>query len=252
MKKFYHKSVLKLRKHSPTILTCLGAGGVIGTTILAVRATPKALVLLEEAEFDKGEELTNFEKVVVAGPAYIPAAVTGVATIACIFGANVLNKHQQASLMSAYALLETSYKEYRDKVKDLYGEETDTHIKKEIAKERIEDLDISTDDNNILFYDDFSRTYFESTIEKVQEAIYLLNRELVVKDYAYLNEYYEFLGIESPKEGWDHGWSKAGNLTRYWQEWIDFRLEKVEMEGGLECQIIFMTIEPYLDFGEFF
>lgn len=252
MKKIYHKSVVKLRKHSPTILTCLGAGGVIGTTILAVKATPKALALLEDAEMEKGEELTTLEKVVVAGPAYIPTAVAGAATIACIFGANVLNKRQQASIMSAYALLESSYKEYRDKVKDLYGDETDIHIKKEIAKERIEDLDIQTEDDSVLFYDDYSRQYFESTIEKVQEAIYLLNRELVIKDYAYLNEYYELLGIDSPVEGWDHGWSKAGNLTRYWQEWIDFRLEKVDMEDGLECQIIFMAIEPYRDFGEYF
>lgn len=252
MKKFYHKSLVKLRKHSPTILTCLGAGGVIGTTILAVKATPKALVLLEDAEMEKGEELTKLEKVVVAGPAYIPAAITGAATIACIFGANVLNKRQQASIMSAYALLENSYKEYRDKVKDLYGDETDIHIKKEIAKDHYSESDIDVDDNKVLFYDDFSEQYFESTIEDVQEAIYLLNRELVVKDYAYLNEYYELLGIDSPIEGWDHGWSKGGNLTRYWQEWIDFRLEKVDMEDGLECQVIFMVIEPYLDFGEYF
>ena len=252
MNKFYHKSALFLRKHSPTILTCIGAGGVIGTTVLAVKATPKALMLLEDAKEEKGEELTKFETAIVAAPAYIPAAITGVATIACIFGANVLNKRQQASLVSAYALLENSYKEYRGKVKDLYGEETDLHIKKEIAKDGLKDYDIPEDDNVKLFYDDFSHQYFEATMEDVQEAIYLLNRELVVKDYAYLNEYYELLGIDSPVEGWDHGWSKGGYLTRYWQEWIDFKLEKVEMEDGLECHVILMEIEPYGDFGEFF
>ena len=104
-----------LRRNSSTILTCIGAVGVVATAVMAVKATPKALELIENAKEEKGEELTKIEVVKVAGPTYIPAIVTGVATVACIFGSNVLNKRSQASLMSAYALLDNSYKEYKKK-----------------------------------------------------------------------------------------------------------------------------------------
>ncbi len=96
-KVFFHKN-------SPFILTCLGAAGMIGTTVLAVKATPKAMLLLEDAKKEKGEELTKAEVIITAGPAYIPSAVMGVSAIICVFGANALNKKQSASLTSAYTL----------------------------------------------------------------------------------------------------------------------------------------------------
>ena len=36
-------NVRKLKKFSPTVLSCFGAAGVVGTSVLAVKATPKAL-----------------------------------------------------------------------------------------------------------------------------------------------------------------------------------------------------------------
>ena len=80
-----------LRCNSSTILTCIGAVGVVATAVMAVKATPRALECIEEAREEKGEELTKFEVVNVAGPAYIPAVITGAATVACIFGANVIS-----------------------------------------------------------------------------------------------------------------------------------------------------------------
>ena len=110
-----------IKKNAPTILTCIGAAGVIVTTVMAVKETPKALSLLEDAEEEKGEELTKWEKVKIAGPVYIPSIITGAATIACIFGSNVISKRQQATLTTAYALLDNSYKEYKKKVDEVYG-----------------------------------------------------------------------------------------------------------------------------------
>ena len=37
-----------MKKHSPEILTGIGIAGMITTTVMAVKATPKALILLEE------------------------------------------------------------------------------------------------------------------------------------------------------------------------------------------------------------
>ena len=73
-----------IKKNAPTILTCIGAAGVVTTTVMAVKATPKALEILKDAEEEKGEKLTKWEKINVAGPVYIPAVITGAATIALI------------------------------------------------------------------------------------------------------------------------------------------------------------------------
>ena len=90
-KQFWHRN-------GSTILTVLGGVGVVVTSVLAVKATTKAMRLINEAEQEKGEELTKWEIVQSAGPVYLPSLVMGIATIACIFGANVIGRRQQAAL----------------------------------------------------------------------------------------------------------------------------------------------------------
>lgn len=160
-----------LKRNASTILTCLGAAGVIATSITAVKATPKAEMLLREAEEEKGENLTTLEKIQTAGPAYIPSLLIGVSTIACIFGANVLNTRQQATLMSAYGLLETSYKEYSKKVKELYGEEADNNVKEEVTKEHYTEIPETIPEGKQLFFDFKTLNYFESTMDEVLQKV---------------------------------------------------------------------------------
>ena len=248
MEKLIRRSKLFLKRNSSTILTATGAVGVVATSVMAVKTTPKAMRLLNEAKEEKGEELTRFETVRVAGPAYIPAILTGVGTIACIFGANALNKRQQAALMSAYALLDNSYKEYKAKVEELYGEDGKNRIREEIAKDKFEDAEMEVSRDEQLFYDEFSRRYFESTIEAVQKAEYDLNRDIQTQGYATLSEFYERLGIEDYDDGGMLGWSEGGNFARYWKSWVDFGHTKVELDDGLECVILTMWSEPYMEF----
>lgn len=160
-----------LKRNASTILTCLGAAGVIATSITAVRATPKAELLLKEAKEEKGENLTILEKIQTAGPAYIPSLLIGASTIACIFGANVLNTRQQATLMSAYGLLETSYKEYSKKVKELYGEEADNKVKEEVTKEHYTEIPETISEGKQLFFDFKTLNYFESTMDEVLQKV---------------------------------------------------------------------------------
>lgn len=222
----------------------------MATAVVAVKDTPKAMQIIERAKEEKGEDLTTVEKIKVAGPAYIPAIAIGVSTLVCIFGANALSKRSQASLVSAYALLDNSYKEYKKKVEELYGEGADARVKGEVARDKYNETDVPREDEKQLFYDYFSERYFESTMEEVLKAEYELNRELHTKDYAYLNEFYDLLGLDHIQSGWDLGWSMGASLTHYWKTWIDFRHEKVEMEDGMECYIITMT-EPIVDFEEY-
>jgi hypothetical protein len=252
MNNLLRQSKLFLKRNSSTILTCIGGVGVVATAVMVAKETPKALALLEKAKEEKGEELTKLETVKVAAPAYIPAAVTGAATIACIFGANVLSKRQQASLVSAYALLDSSYKDYRGKVIELYGEDAHDAVKEEIAKDKYEESEVSLEDENKqLFYDDFSRRYFEATMEKVVHAEYSLNRRLALSNFCCLNEFYDLLEIEAVAGGDDLGWYGDDLTEHYSYQWIEFEHKKVVMDDGLECYIVTMITEPYADYMDY-
>lgn len=247
MKKF-------LRRNSSTILTCVGAVGVVATSVMAVKATPKALSLIEKAEETKGEKLTKMEIIKVAGTTYIPTIITGTATIACIFGSNVISKHQQATLMSAYALLDSSYKEYQKKVDEVYGEDAGKQVRAEIAKDKYTGDGAPLENDNKLFYDFFSGRYFESTMERVLKAEYEVNRALYVNYSVSVNEFYEALGITPMPEFEDMGWSCGQIEEMYWHNWIEFDHEETILDddadgnAGLECTIIHMPLPPYIDY----
>lgn len=221
LQRLAQRSKIYLRKASPTILSGLGAAGVIVTSVLAVRATPKALrkIRADSKTNHDGdpEAYSKLEAVKSAWVCYIPAAISGTATIFCIFGANVLNKRQQAALTSAYALLNDSYNNYKDKLKELYGEEAHQKIVDAIAAEKAKDvyitstglvrnssLDFDEHDPNDerLFYDAYSNRYFESSINRVIQAEYHLNRDFVISGYLPANHFYQLLGLE-PLEGGD-------------------------------------------------
>lgn len=256
MNSLLSKSQRFLSKNSATILTCVGAAGVIATTVTAVKATPKAIKLLEKAKEEKGERLTKLETVKIAGPSYVPTVLLGAGTLACIFGANVLNKRGQAALMSAYALVDSSYKDYRKKVDEIFGEEAGTQVRAGITKdkyaEQYAENPIVPLEGKRLYYDFFSDRYFEATPYDVQRAAYELNRSLMLEDFVYLDDWYRMLGLEPFEPGNTFGWTTCGNMDAYWQTWIDFHYETVDVDEGLECTIISFVQEPIPDFVEWY
>lgn len=261
-----HKSGLYIKKYSPVALSCIASVGVVVTAVVAVKATPKAVVKIH-ADSRKNHDgdpyaYTKKEAVASAWKCYIPAVAIGASTIACIMGANALNRRQQAALTSAYALVQNSYKEYKDKLKELYGEETHNAIVDSIMSEKCKDVSISTPGffmNSSLdfgegmepeiirtFYDSFSQRYFETTIEKVIQAEYHLNRNFMFAGTIPLNDFYEFLGLEKTELGDAVGWSSV-NGDIYW---IDFNHRRVTLEDGMEIYIIDMVFEPTADWME--
>lgn len=248
MNKFIQRSVYFVKRNSPTILTCIGAAGVVATGVMSVRATPRAIELLEQAEEEKGEKLTAFEVVKTAGPVYIPSLLIGASTIACIFGANVLNTRKQAALTSAYALLNQSYKEYKDKVVELYGIDANKAVLEGITKDHYKGTDISLSEDGEnekeLFFDFYSLNYFEATMEDVIKAEYNLNRNLTTFGFASLGEFYDELGIPTSSHTHSIGWSMEAGAIFYGYSWVDFEHEKVELDDGLECWCLSMVHDP--------
>ena len=246
------KAELFLRKYSSTILTFVGAAGVVTTSVLAVKATPKAMRLIADKKEELGyphdceERLTVIETVKVAWKPYVPAIISGVSTIACIFGANYLSTRTQASLMSAYALLDNTYREYRNKTKELYPEES-SKFEHEIIKSKL-NHDIELDADKELFYDYHSMRDFESTFEEVKHAEYLLNQKLSKDGFACLNDFYDFLGISHVPYGYQLGWSTMTSDEVYGQAPLELVFDKAVMDDGLECNIISITFPPSLEY----
>lgn len=113
----------------------MGAVGVVATSVLTAKAATKASVILKQAKAENEEELTVLDKINYTLPVYLPPILMGTVTIACILGSNILNKKHQASLLTAYGMLDRSYKEYKHKVNELYGEDADAKVEEELAKD---------------------------------------------------------------------------------------------------------------------
>ena len=235
-----------LRRNSSTILTCIGAVGVVVTVVMAVRATPKALKLLDETKDKKGEELTTLEVIKTAAPVYIPPVIIGVSTLACLFGANVLNQKNQASLVSAYALLDNYHKEYRKTLIRLHGEEADIEIRNEMARAHCgyHHIGLDVPDGKFVFYDEISGESITCYEREIMDAEYHLNRNFTMRGYASLNEFYMFLGLPETDFGEELGWSMSDGYS-----WIDFEHRLISQDdGGTEIYSIDMVFPPTSDY----
>jgi hypothetical protein len=262
MKGLLSKTKSFLKRSSPTILTCFSVAGVVGTTVLAVRATPKALEIINDERLERADNDEKFiygstplpikDVIRLTWKCYIPAALVGLSTIACIFGANVLNKRNQASLASAYALLSESYQQYRKAAKTVYGDDADSKIKAQMAKDTyisdgwgysVYSPDLDSESEKILCYDLFSRRYFTSTMAAVLNAQYHVNRNLQLRGEVSINEYYDFLGIDKIENGDDIGWS-IDEFIEGGIAWLDFNNMHTVMDDGLECCVISALWDP--------
>lgn len=253
-KRFWHK-------HGSTILTVLASAGVVGTAVLAVKATPKAIQIIEDDKSSE-ESSTKLELSLRIAKCYIPTFLVGTGTIACVVGANVLNQRQQATLMSAYALVDKSFSQYKGKLIELYGEDTHKNVVDAIAVEEAKEINVYSQGfvSNLslipsthqqtkqLFYDEYSHRYFESSLEQVMSAEYHINRNYILRGYVTLDEFYDFLGIEHNEVDENLGWG-ISDLEIYW---LDFDHRTAYLEDGTEYISIGMMFHPNLEWLELY
>ena len=171
LKPILNDARLFVSKRSPEILTGIGIAGMITTTIVAVKATPKALKLIEKKKTElQVDKLSPIETIKTAWKPYIPAIITGVTSTGCLIGATSLNVRRTAALATAYKLSETALSEYREKVTDYIGERKEKSLRDEIAEDRIQKNPVTksevviTDKGKTLCFDPISGRYFYSTI----------------------------------------------------------------------------------------
>lgn len=206
-------------KHSPEILTGLGITGMIGTTVMGIKATPKAIRLMNEAKAEKGvEKLTAVETVKTTWKCYIPTVVTGTLSIACIVGASSVNNRRNAALATAYAMTRTTLKEYEEKVIETVGEKKEQLIKDKVAKSKIEQNPASNNEviitgkGETLCYDVHSGRYFKFDVDKIRRVENELNARLLSEHHISLNEFYYEIGLPCNGAGNDLGWNIEDGL----------------------------------------
>ena len=234
---------LYLQHNVPTIVSGISAVGVVATTIAAVKATPKALLLIENEKESinkqlkedgwetRVDKLSATETIKTVWKCYIPTAIIGLSTIVCIFGANALNKRQQAAIASAYIMLDNAFKQYKEKVNDLLDDNADAIIKKSIIEDHYSDI--------ALFYEYHYGEFFERSKADVLNAEYSLNLKFASQGYACLNDFFELLGLPITREGEVIGWTAQEGYSA-----IDFEHQLLELNDGMECTIINLPISP--------
>lgn len=252
MKKEIAKSFLSLKtaikKHSPEILTGIGIAGMITTTVMAVRATPKALILIEERKEEIGaEKLEAMDMVKTTWACYIPAAITGTLSVACLIGSSSVNARRNAALATAYTLSESALKDYQGKVIEMFGEKKNEAVKDAVAKDKVEKNPvvtrevIITEKGNTLCYDAISGRYFKSDIEKIKKAECELNRQMLYDMYVSLNDFYYEIGLDSVKLGDELGWNVDSG-------YIDLSFSSQLASDGTPCLVIDYSVAPRYDY----
>ena len=248
--KTYKKVELKAIKHSPEILAGVGVVGVVGSLVMACKATTKLSDVLEESkeQLDKIKEvaadpayeekysqddakkdttITYVQTGVKVVKLYAPSVILCASSLGCLLASNNILKKRNAALSAAYMTVDKSFKEYRKRVADRFGEEVEKEIRYNIKAEEITKVDENgnevtetvkvmdgTDDPNS--YSDYARFFDESCAAWQNDAEYNLTFLKAQQQYAndllkargrlFLNEVYRMLGIDETKAGQVVGW----------------------------------------------
>jgi len=237
-------------KNSPTILTGMAVAGLITTTILAVKATPKALTLMYQEEEIRREEsddgdfdnLTKIDVIRLTWRCYIPALAVGGATILCVIGSNSISLRRNAALASVYSITETAFKEYKSKVVETIGKNKELSIRDEVTSDRIKKHPSATSEviftgkGDVLCYDPLSGRYFKNDIEKIRRAINDINHNLRSEMFLTVNDLYDAIGLTNTKLGYDLGWDVDTGL--------DVTFSSQLTEDGTPCLVLNYDVMP--------
>ena len=248
-----------LSSNSPMILSGLAVAGVIGTAILAVRATPKAVYekhkyAVDTTDRSENEDartrtLTHVEIVQATWKFYIPAAISGAATIGCIIGANQIGMRRNAALLGAYTLVDTAFREYKEEVLAQIGVTKERKVHDEIEKRHIDEHPVRdaqviiTGGGDQLCYDTLTGRYFKSDAETIRRAENEINRRVISDMYISQNEFYDLLGLGPTTVGDELGWNLDNLISLVFTSHL--------AQDGMPCLAVGYAKLPIKDYGKF-
>jgi hypothetical protein len=265
------KTVMKFKKHSPEILVVAGIAGTVVSAVLACKATTKVAEILDETKGTldtihegmetgaiNGQEYTTEDgkkdTVVVYAQTgmklaklYGPAIILGTLSITSILASNNILRKRNVALGAAYAAINKSFKEYRGRVIERFGEQVDTELKYGIKAKKFEEIEVDPEtgkekkvkktvmvaDPNLqsdyaVYFDSKSRNYetnpdYNRMFLKAQQAF--ANDKLQTRGHLFLNEVLDDLDLPRTPAGQIVGWTKDGP-----DGYVNFRIVEVERE----------------------
>lgn len=230
--------------NSATILTVIGATGVLTTAALTGRATLKATELINDKNFVQKQhgapELTRNEKIYLVWKCYIPAAGAAVLSVGAVIGANHINNRRMAALALAYSLQDKRFEDYKNKAAEKLGVKKESAMRDELAQDRLNE---NPPDKNVVFvgtgdvlcFDQFTGRYFKGTMEKLRKAENDTNYDIVRVGFACLSDFYERLGLKPTSMSEQFGWRK---------DKVDLHVTSVLTDDGTPCISFDFDVKP--------
>lgn len=250
-KTVFYKSALQLKKYSPEILVAAGVVGTVASTVMACKATTKLDSILEETkekvdlihEYSENEEFSDrytpedakkdltivyAQTAVKVAKLYAPAVFVGALSITSILASTNILRKRNIALAAAYATIDHSFKDYRKRVVERFGEEVDRQLKYNLKTQEIEETVVDSETgeetkekktvevSDIDGYSEYARFFDDGCKGWEKDAAMNLaflraqqryaNDLLMTRGHVFLNEVYDMLGIERTKAGQVVGW----------------------------------------------
>ena len=249
----FHKTGFQLKKHSPEILIVAGIVGVVASGVMLCRSTLKAAEVMEDTradldrihaatesgETERGEEYTEEDRrkdltivysktAIKMAKLYAPAVGLGILSLTSIVASNNILRKRNVALSAAYAAIDKSFKEYRGRVKERYGDDVDRQLRYGIKAEKAEKIVVDPETGkekkvketievcDLDGYSEFARFFDDGCKGWEKDAelnlIFLraqqnyANDLLRARGHLFLNEVYDMLGIPRSKAGQSVGW----------------------------------------------
>lgn len=194
-------------KNAPTLLTCIGAAGVILTAVASGKAAIKAKEVLDEMP----EDTETKDKVKAVAPIIAKPAFLACGTIWVIFSANKIALRRNAALVAAYTLTSRQFEDYENKVKETIGKNKEKKIKEAIAEDKINSNPPSNElienaESDKIICQDYRGRMFKIAPDGIDRAINKLNARLKDEEFVSLNDWYQELGLSPVPDGEKLGW----------------------------------------------
>ncbi len=281
----FGKVSLKLKKHSPEILVVAGVVGTVASTVMACRATTKLSSVLEESKnnietihkcaddesmvekYSKDDAKKDLAIVYVQtgvklAKLYAPSIALGALSITSIVASHNILRKRNVALAAAYATVDKTFKEYRNRVVDRFGAEVDKELRYNIKAKKFEamvtdpdsgkekkvkstvDIATPTESDYSRFFDETCLNYEKNNDYNLmylhsQEA--LANDRLKADGYLFLSDVYDALGIKRTKMSQTVGWIYKPDGNENGDNFVDFGILETNREtenGGYERAIL--------------
>ena len=267
IKNMINKVKFNVVKHSPEILMGIGIAGVVTSTVLACRSTLKVKDILEDKETnmnnvkevlaegreDYTEEDARKDKTIIMTTTairmmklYIPSVIIGAGSIACLLQSHNVMRNRNAGLAAALAATTESFKQYRERVTEKYGDEVDKEMRYGIKKEKKEKDGKKTKEDIVVGCDEkelsgYARYFNESNINWTDDPQFNMmflrqnqnwaNDKLISQGYLYLNDVYDALGFPKTKAGQVVGWVYDPKNNERGDNYVDFGIYDLNVRG---------------------